>query len=368
LEVTVKNIVRPELESLIPYKPGKPIFEVKRELGLEKIVKLASNESNLPPFPVAVKAMVDAVNNVNEYPDGGCVLLKEKLAPFMEVPETNIMVGNGSNELIRLLAMALLNPGDEVIFAEPSFVVYPTVTQMMNGIARRIPLMDFRHDLKSMKRAISAKTRLIFVCNPNNPTGTINHEDELDEFMQDMPDDILVVFDEAYYEFIDDPSFMSGMKYFKEDRLVAVLRTFSKIYSLAGCRIGYGVAPEFLCQAVNKIREPFNVNRVAQAGAFASLDDQKEVERRMVMNQEGKQYLYGKLDELDLKYVPTQANFILIDTGKDCREIFPQLLKEGIIVRTGDVFGYPTSIRVTIGTKDDNKKFIEALTKVLAAS
>ncbi len=324
----MENIVRPELDALKPYKPGKPVFEVKREFGLKEIVKLASNESNLPPFPfpVAIKAMEEEISKVNEYPDGACVLLREKLAPFMQVSMENTMVGNGSNELIRLLAMAILNPGDEVIFAEPSFVVYPTVTRMMNAVAKRIPLVDFRHDLDAMKQAISEKTRLIFVCNPNNPTGTITHAEELHQFMQDVPENILVVFDEAYYEYVDDPSFGSGLTYFEQGRLVTVLRTFSKIYSLAGCRIGYGVAPEFIASAVNKIREPFNVNRVAQAGALASLDDQAEVQRRVAINLEGKQYIYKKLDELGVNYVPTQANFVLVDIGRDCREVFKLLL------------------------------------------
>lgn len=362
----MKDIVRKELDILKPYKPGKPIFEVQRELELEEIIKLASNESNLPPFPAAIKAMEKAIRSANEYPDGGCVLLREKLAPFMDAPYVNIMVGNGSNELIRLLAMSILNPGDEVIYADPSFIVYPTVTRMMNSVSKCVPLVDFRLDLVGIKKAITDKTRLIFICNPNNPTGTIVYQDELEDFMTGIPEDILIVFDEAYYEFIDHSQFLSGMKYFNQGKLVAVLRTFSKIYSLAGCRVGYGVAPEFLAATVDKIREPFNVNRVAQAGALASLDDQEEVNRRIKLNQEGKQYLYRELENLGLSYVPTEANFMLVDIEKDCIEIFKKLLQEGIIVRTGDVFGYPTSIRVTIGTKDDNRKFIGALTKVLA--
>lgn len=362
----MKNIVRQELEILQPYKPGKPIFEVKRELGIDEIVKLASNESNLPPFPSAIKAMEEAIRSVNEYPDGGCVLLKETLVPFMDVSEENIMVGNGSNELIRLLAMAILNPGDEVIFADPSFVVYPTVTRMMNATAKVIPLKDFRHDLPAMKSAINKRTKLIFICNPNNPTGTIVYEDEVDQIMEDIPEDILVVFDEAYYEFVEDPGFANGMKYFRNGQLVAVLRTFSKIYSLAGCRIGYGVAPDFLVSAVNKIREPFNVNQVAQAGALASLDNQDEVRRRIAINKEGKEYLYKELAELGVGFVPTEANFMFIDIKQGCQEVFKKLLKEGIIVRTGDIFGFPTTLRVTIGTQSDNEKFIAALRKVLA--
>jgi len=364
----VENIVRKELEPLKPYRPGKPIFEVKRELGLEEIVKLASNESNLPPFPEAIKAMEEAVREVNEYPDGGCVVLKEKLAPFMGVPEENIMVGNGSNELIRLLAMAILNPGEEVIYANPSFVVYPTVTRMMNAVAKVIPLKDFRHDLSAMKDAISEKTRLIFICNPNNPTGTIVYKDEVHEFMQSVPENILVVFDEAYFEFVDEERFAEGMKYFREGRLVAVLRTFSKVYSLAGCRIGYGVAPKFLAEAVNKIREPFNVNRVAQAGALASLDNKEEVERRIRLNREGREYLYEELAKLEVGFIPTQGNFILIDVHRDCVQVFKKLLLEGVIVRTGEIFGLNTTLRVTIGTPEDNRKFIGALQKVLQES
>jgi histidinol-phosphate aminotransferase len=355
------------LKELIPYSPGKPIDEVKRELGLEKVIKLASNESPLPPFPETLEAVEQALAELNRYPDGSCYLLKNQLSDHLDIPEKNLAVGNGSNELIRLIAQAILVPGDEVIAAAPSFVVYPTVTKMMNGKIIEVPLDQHRHDLPAMSAKISDQTKIIFICNPNNPTGTIVYKDEVDEFLKSVSDDIMVVFDEAYFEYVEDGRFPDGIDYFRQDRNVAVLRTFSKIYSLAGCRIGYGIVPEYLIDVLDRIREPFNVNALSQAAALASLGDRKEVAARVKSNAENKKYLYAGFERLGLSYVPSEANFILVDVKMDSKECFQKLLADGVIVRTGDIFGpgYGTFCRITIGTREENETLIEALEKVL---
>lgn len=361
----MKDICRAELKNLKAYVPGKPISEVKRELKIREIVKLASNESPYPPFPEAIAAMEKVLLEGNRYPDSNCFLLKEELSHFLNAPTENLLVGNGSNELVRLIAQAVLDPGEKAVMASPSFVVYPTVTKMMGGVCVEIPLREYRHDLSAMLEAVDERTKLVFVCNPNNPTGTIVKRKELDEFMRRIPEDVVVVLDEAYFEYVEDKRYPNGLDYFRQGRLVVVLRTFSKIYSLAGCRIGYGVAPEFLVQAISKIKEPFNVNAVAQAGALASLDCQGEANKRRRLNSENKRRLYKQLKGLKVGYVPSEANFILVDVGVSSKEIFERLLREGVIVRSGDVFGYDTCIRVTIGTREENDKFIEALEKVL---
>lgn len=366
-ELGLKDITRPELKELIPYSPGKPIDEVKRELGLEEVIKLASNESPLPPFREAIEAVKQALDELNRYPDGSGYLLKNKLSSILDVPFSNLAIGNGSNELIRLIAQTILDPGDEVIAATPSFVVYPTVAKLMKATLREVPLSEHRHDLPSMLSKMTDKTKLIFICNPNNPTGTIVYKDEVDEFLQGVPDDLLVVFDEAYFEYIEDGRFPNGIDYFRQDKNVAVLRTFSKVYSLAGCRVGYGVMPEYLVSALDRIREPFNVNSPAQAAALACLDDQGEVLERIKLNQQNKQYLYTEFKRLDLPYIPSEANFILVDLKQDSKEVFKRLLAEGVIVRTGDIFGpgYRTFCRITIGNRQENEKLIQALEKVL---
>lgn len=365
----LKDITRPELKELIPYSPGKPIDEVKRELGLERVIKLASNESPLGPLPEARAAISEALAELNRYPDGSCYLLRNKLSDSLDVPVKNLAVGNGSNELIRLIAQAILVPGDEVIAAVPSFVVYPTVTKMMNGKIIEVPLQEHRHDLPAMMVHLNDRTKIIFICNPNNPTGTIVYKDEVDEFLRSVPDDILVVFDEAYFEYVGDGRFPNGIDYFRQNKNVAVLRTFSKIYSLAGCRIGYGVMPEYLIDVLDRIREPFNVNALSQAAALASLDDQPEVTLRVKSNAENKKYLYAEFERLGLAYVPSEANFILVDVKKDSKEFFQKLLAEGVIVRAGDIFGpdYGTFCRITIGTREENEILIKALKKVLSS-
>jgi len=361
----VNDLLRRGLEQLIPYEPGRPISLVEKELGIEEAIKLASNESPYKPFPKVVEAMREAVLELNRYPDGGSTFLREKIAAKLGVPASRIMVGSGSNELLRLLANVLLNPEDEAVMANPSFIVYPTVVKLMNARAVEVPLKDHRHDLDAMADAITERTKIVFVCNPNNPTGTIITRDELDKFLSKIPEDIVVVLDEAYFELVRDDSYPNGMDYINGNRPVVVFRTFSKVYGLAGCRVGYGIAPEFLVKAVNKVREPFNVSTIAQVGALFSLDCDEDVEERSRLNDEGLKYLYGEFEKHGLDYIPSHANFVLVDVGANGRQVSNELMKKGVIVRSGDIFGYPGHIRVSVGTPDENARFIEELVNVL---
>ncbi|MDI6799134.1 MAG: histidinol-phosphate transaminase [Actinomycetota bacterium] len=362
----MKDIFRKELEALRPYSPGKPIADVKRELGLSEVIKLASNESPTPPLQAAVEAIASASLGINRYPDGACLDLKSALSRHLEVEESTIIVGNGSNELIRLLAQAVLNSGDEVVMASPSFVVYPTVSLMMNAHPVEVSLTGHRHDLAAMRSAITEKTKMVFICNPNNPTGTIVSRSEVEEFLNGTPDHVMVVFDEAYFEYVDDPDFASGLKYFSPSGGVVVLRTFSKIFGLAGLRIGYGVAPKEVVTYLDKIREPFNVNSLAQVGALASLREKEEVATRKTDNLAGLKFLSKALSEMGFEAVPSSANFLLVDVKEDSKEVFGRLLKKGVIVRSGEIFGeaYTNFIRVTVGSPEENKKFILALKEV----
>ncbi|MDI6816737.1 MAG: histidinol-phosphate transaminase [Actinomycetota bacterium] len=361
----MKDLLRRGLEGLIPYEPGRPISVVEKELGIEEAIKLASNESPYQPFPQVTGAMQKAVFEVNRYPDGGCTFLREKLADRLGVTPSMIMVGSGSNELLRLLANVLLNPEDEAVMANPSFIVYPTVVKLMNAKAVEVPLKGYHHDLDAMAGAINERTKMVFICNPNNPTGTMMTRGEVEAFLAKIPTDVVVVLDEAYFELVRDNNYPNGMDYIAGERPVVVFRTFSKVYGLAGCRIGYGIAPEFIIQAINKVREPFNVNTIAQVGAFVSLDCIAEVEERSLLNDEGLTYLYKEFARLSLDYVPSHANFVLLDVGVDGRALSNELMKRGVIVRSGDIFGYPQHLRVSVGTPGENARFISELENVL---
>ncbi|MEN6462499.1 MAG: histidinol-phosphate transaminase [Syntrophomonas sp.] len=358
---------RPEIFNIKPYVPGKPIDEVKRELGINDVIKMASNENPLGPSPAAVAAISLALPELHLYPDSNCYYLKNKIAAVTGLNQDNVLVGNGSDELLKYIAETFLNKGDEIIFANPTFSEYEFTARVLGGECITVPLEDFTNDLKAMLNAVTPKTKLIFICNPNNPTGTIVTGEEIDDFMQKVPEDILVIFDEAYADFVESQAFTSGIKYVKQGKNVIVLKTFSKIYGLASLRVGYGLTTPAIAGAIERVREPFNVNTLAQVGALAALDDNEHVTLSRKVNSEGKKYLYNAFSEMGLNYVPTEANFILVDTGKNCQEVFGKLLTQGIIVRCGDVFGYNTFIRVTVGTQDENTRFIYSLKKILEA-
>lgn len=361
----VENRARKDIFRLKAYVPGKPIEEVKRELGLDSIIKLASNENPLGTSPLALAALQEGLNKIHLYPDANAYELKQELALFWQVPAGQIVLGNGSDELLLLLAQTFINPGDEVIHAEQTFSEYESTSTIMGAHSIAIPLKEYHYDLKAILEAISTRTKIIYICNPNNPTGTIVEQEEIELFMQQVPGEILVVFDEAYGEYVDNPAFGSGLQYLREGRNIVLLKTFSKIYGLAGLRIGYAITTPAIAAALDRVREPFNVNFAAQIAAQAALRDIDFVEKSRQLNLQGRDYLYQELEQLGLDYVKTNTNFIFLDTGRDCQLVFRELLQHGVIIRTGDNFGYPTFIRLTIGTMEENRRFIKALQEVL---
>ncbi|MBI3923043.1 MAG: histidinol-phosphate transaminase [Armatimonadetes bacterium] len=360
-------MVRPCISRLTPYQPGKPIEEVKRELGLTDVIKMASNENVLGPSPKAIEAMRNLAPEVFYYPEGSGPDLRSALAKKWDVSPDQIILGNGSDEIISYLGLTYLNPGDEILQAEPTFSEYRAIATLCDAETISVPSTDdLRHNLTAMRARATNRTKLFFIGNPNNPTGTIVTRDEVEALLADLPDQVIVVLDEAYYEYVESAAYPDSLDYVRQGKRVIVLRTFSKAYALAGLRVGYGIAPPEIIGCLNQVRQPFNVNSIAQAAATASLTDETQVARSRKMNSEGKQYLYGEFDRLSLKYAPSEANFIFVDTGKDSKQVFQALLKRGVIVRTGDVFGCPTFIRVTMGTRDMNERFVRQLETVLA--
>ena len=369
VEVPAPDIVRHSVTKLKPYVPGKPIEEVKRELGLPEdftIYKLASNENVLGPSPKAVEAMNRVANEVWLYPDDTCFDLKNALADFWNLSSDHFIVGNGSDEIIHFLSLALLERNDEVIFADPSFVQYKAAAMMADCVYQSVPLTsDMRHDLAAMRAEVNERTKLIFIANPNNPTGTVVTKQEFEALLDGLPSRVVVVLDQAYLEYVEDADSPRGVDYI-HDHNVVVLQTFSKAYALAGLRCGYGIARPELTAYLQQVRGPFNVNMLAQAAAIASLQDAGQVTRAQNVNREGKKYFYAAFDEMGLNYAPTEANFVLVDTGKPSKDVFQELLKRGVIVRTGDPFGLPTWLRVTIGTTEMNERFISSLRAILS--
>jgi histidinol-phosphate aminotransferase len=356
------SLIRPELEPMRAYAPGLRGSEVRERAGVERVLKLSSNEHPAGPFPSAIAAIEAIAPHLNRYPDGSCRALKKRLAAHWGVEERHLTVTSGSNELLRLIAQAVLRPGDEVVYSWPSFVVYPMVCAMFNAKAVAVPLdADQTHDLDAMLAAVTERTRLLFLCNPNNPTGTIYRRDAFEAFLNAVPEHVLVVADEAYFEFVADPDYPDARRSFDGERPLAVARTFSKMYSLAGLRVGYGFLPEPLALAVDKLREPFNVNSVAQIAAAYSLADQSEVVRRREENQEQKTYLYSAFDRLGVRYVPSQTNFVYFMTEKPV-EVFEALLGQGVIARD---FGNAPALRLGVGTPDDTVATIAAFESAL---
>jgi histidinol-phosphate aminotransferase len=353
--------VSENIKNITPYTPGKPIEELERELGISGSIKLASNENPLGPSPKAVVAIKKAVAGLNRYPDGSGYYLSQALARNHKVDISQIILGNGSNELIELVVRTFVQPGDEVISADPSFVVYKMITQAAGGTNVVVPLRDNRHDLDAMADRISERTRIIFIANPNNPTGTMNTSAEMDRLMNRVPDHVIVAVDEAYYEYVTRADYPDSLDYLKAAKNVLALRTFSKIYGLAGLRIGYGITTSAIAELMNKVRQPFNTNSLGQAGALAALADRKHVEKSIAINSEGKQFLYQSFGRLGIPYVPTEANFILFEAPSDGRELYAALLKTGVIVRPMG----GKKLRVTIGLPDENKRFVSELEKIV---
>ncbi len=350
---------------LVAYEPGKPIEETARELGLEpeQIVKVASNENPLGPSPAAVKAINEATKEAHIYPDGGGYKLRKAIAEKYALNMDNVVLGNGSNEIIELLCHTFLNRDAELIAAEHAFVVYKLMATLFGAKYVEVADPNFIHDLEGMAAAISDQTRLVFVANPNNPTGTMVAQEDIDRFMDRLPEHVIAVFDEAYFEFPDNPP--DVLKYVREGRNVCVLRTFSKIHGLAALRIGYGLAPAHLAGLLQKARQPFNTNALAQAGALAALSDDEHVEQTRRVNKQGLDLMTQAMEERGIEYVPSFANFLLLKCGNG-DAVFQAMLKQGVIVRAMSGYKLPDWIRVSIGTPEQNKRFIEVLDAVLA--
>ena len=360
----------PYVEKIQPYIPGKPIKEVERELGIKRAVKLASNENPLGPSSKVVQVIKDFLSMPEElarYPEGSGYYLKNALCERFSkkgvtLSHDEIILGNGSNELIDIAVKTYICPGDEAIMAKPSFIVYAMSVTSQGGLAKEVPLKDWRHDLEGMLKEITDKTKIIFISNPNNPTGTVNYKEEFEKFMKELPEGILTIIDEAYYEYVNVKDYPDTIQYFKEGIDILILRTFSKAYGLASLRIGYGIAKKEIIREMDKIREPFNTNTVAQIAAKAALQDEEHLKKVLQINEEGNQYLYQELDRINnIKYLPTQANFIYIILPEytTSKEVFEFLLREGVIIRPVG----PKEIRVTIGLKEENEAFIKGFKK-----
>jgi len=360
-----ESLANEHILGIAPYEPGKPIEELERELGIHDAIKLASNENPLPPSDRVQKAVRAALAVLNRYPDGSGFYLRQALAKKHGFTPDQIVLGNGSNELIELLVRAFLRPGDEAVVPHPSFVVYPMIVQAAGGVRVMVMLKDHRLDLEAMARAITPMTKLVFIANPNNPTATIVTADEVEHFMARVPDRTIVVFDEAYIEFAMGPDFPETLAHVKQGRRVVVLRTFSKASSLAGLRVGYGVADADAIALMNRIRQPFNVNALAQAAALAALEDDAHILECVRMIEAGRHFLYDEFKTLGLAYVPSRANFILVDVGRSAADIYQKLLHQGVIVRPMTPFGMETALRITVGTPEENRKLVKALRDVL---
>jgi histidinol-phosphate aminotransferase len=355
------------IRSLIPYEPGKPIEEVEREYGISGSVKLASNENPLGPSPRALAVLRERLPELHLYPDGDCFYLKRALAQKLGVQPDRLIFGNGSNEIIELAARTFMRPGDEAVMAEQAFVVYELIVQAVGGKRKTVPLKNFTHDLAAIADAVTPQTRLVFLANPNNPTGTIYRRHDWQAFLERISPDVLVIVDEAYFEYVEEADYPNSLDYHARHPAILTLRTFSKLYGLAGLRIGYGIGAKSVIALMQRVRQPFNVNAPAQWAALAALDDTEHVQRSLGVNQQGVKYLQTEFARLGLSYIPSQANFILVRVGNG-PEVFQRLLQQGVIVRPMVGYKFPEHVRVTVGTMAQNQKLIGALERLIQAS
>ena len=353
------------IQSIEPYKPGKPVEELAREYGIQHAIKLASNENPLGPSPMAVQAISLALSNLHRYPDGRGHDLTVKLSCRLGFSPDHFVLGNGSDDLIGMLTRALLQPGDEAIIPKPSFLMYEIDVRSAGAIPVHVPLRSLAICAKDILERVTSRTRMIFICNPNNPTGTVMSHNDFKSFIEALPLGIVVVVDEAYMEFVRDPDCVNSMEFIHGDRPVVTLRTFSKAYGLAGLRIGYGVMAPELAGILHRIRQPFNASLLAQVGAVAALEDEAFLNKTIQAVHEGLNYLYVELDRIGIRYFPTQANFFLIDAGRNADMVFENMLRKGVIVRSMSSYGYPEYIRVNTGLPEENKRLIQALEQVL---
>jgi histidinol-phosphate aminotransferase len=361
----MKKLTHEGVETLVPYPPGKPIEELERELGITGSIKLASNENPLGPSPLAVQAILGKVSSLHRYPDGSGYYLKAKLSEKFGVSPGRIILGNGSNELIELIVRTFLCTGESAVQAFPTFLVYQKIVKGAGGRMISVPLSKFRVDLKEISKAITPGTKIVFINNPNNPTGSLLFKEEILRFLDKVPDDIIVVLDEAYIEFASDGAAAGGLEMLDEHPLLIKLRTFSKLYGLAGLRIGYGFATEKVIDYMNRVRQPFNANTLAQAAAYAALDDSEFVSQTLKTVRDGLNYLFQGLDDMGLESIPTHTNFFLIKVPLGGKKTYELMLRQGVIVRSMDSYGLPDYIRINAGLPEENQRFIETLRKIL---
>jgi histidinol-phosphate aminotransferase len=361
----LKYKVAPNIDSLVPYPPGKPLEELEREYGISGSIKLASNENAWGPSPKAVSAIQKALGNLHRYPDGSCYYLSQSLADKLGAQPEEIVFGNGSNEIIGLLVDAFLQPGEEVITSHPTFLMYQKFVQIQGGRNKVVELRDMQHDLAGILAAVTEKTRLIFLDIPNNPTGTIVDIEAFNGFLTQLPEQVVVVLDEAYVDFVDPAERLDAMSYIKQQKPVVALRTFSKAYGLSGLRLGYGIMDAEIADYLNRVRQPFNVNLLAQIGGLAALEDEEYYQLTLQRTREGISWLSREVELLGCRPLPTHTNFFLIDVGGDAKKLYEHMLHKGVIIRPMLAYGYPSFIRITAGQEQENQRFIKALAESL---
>jgi histidinol-phosphate aminotransferase len=361
------SLVPPHIASIRPYVPGKPMAELERELGLSSTIKLASNENPLGPSPKVLRALRAHLADINRYPDGSAFELTRALAAKLEIPAESLLLGNGSNELIDIAVRTFLRPGEKVVSAAGAFVVYQLAAQAAGGVNVVVPMRDHAHDLPAMAAAVTPDTRLVFVANPNNPTGTWVPERAVERFLAALPPGVIAVFDEAYYEYVSRRTFPDTLRRVRAGLPVFALRTFSKAYGIAGLRIGYLVGPPEHVAEMNKVREPFNTNHLAQVAAVAALADERHLRRVVRLNRRERERLAAALAALGLDVIPSEANFVLAGVRRDGGALYQELLRRGVIVRPVANYGYPSHLRITVGLPDENDRLLGALAEALAA-
>ena len=367
MSVSIYDLALPCVQKLRAYEPGKPVSELERELGITGIIKLASNENPLGPSSLVAEALRAEITELSRYPDGNAFQLKQALAEVHHVDVNQITIGNGSNDILELIARAFVSTDNEILFSEHAFAVYPIVTQAVGATAVVVPAKSWAHDLPAMAAAVTDKTKVIFVANPNNPTGTCIGGDELKSFIASIPESVLVVIDEAYFEYADDlfDSYLSACDWVSEFHNLIVTRTFSKAYGLASLRVGYSISSADVSDFLNRVRQPFNVNSMAMAGALAALEDTSHLETSLRINREGLAQYEAAFNKMGLEWIATAGNFISVDLKCDGRDVFNKMLQQGVITRPVDNYGMPTFLRITIGTQEENTRCIEVLSKVL---
>ncbi len=357
--------VTESIKKLKPYEPGKPIDEVSREYGITDIIKLASNENALGASPKAVEAISSYLKEVFLYPDGGAYHLRTKLAQKHYVELKNILIGNGTNEIIDILIRALVRPDEEVLLSKYSFIMYKIGAMAHDRRIVEVPMKDWRFDVEALAHAVTDKTKIVFIANPNNPTGTYITKDEFEWFLENTPEHLIIVMDEAYFEYVDQNDYPDSSTYISKDPRIVTLRTFSKIYGLAGLRVGYAVAHEDIVNYCNRVRNPFNCNSLAQIAAIAAMDDKEHVKRSKELADRGREFLTEKMSELAIWHIAGNTNFILIDVKRPSGEVFQEMLKRGVIIRPLVPYEMPTHFRVTIGLPEENNRFVNSLSEVL---